>query len=60
MKSTLLGTAAGLALTGTFSEADLEAAGLAPIDAPILAQLPLSQELRQKHSETFELIKAGF
>ena len=54
------GTANQAALEGTFSEEDLEAAGLEVIDAPVLAQLPLSQELREKHSETFELIKAGF
>ncbi|WP_417272357.1 extracellular solute-binding protein [Celeribacter halophilus] len=38
----------------------LEAGGLEPIDAPILAQLPMSVELREKQSEEFEKIKAGF
>lgn len=43
-----------------FSAEDLEAAGLAPIEVPILAQLPMAQALRDKQSETFEMIKAGF
>ncbi|WP_417241003.1 extracellular solute-binding protein [Celeribacter halophilus] len=38
----------------------LEAGGLEPIDAPILAQLPMSVDLREKQSEEFEKIKAGF
>ena len=54
------GTSNQAALVDTFTEEDLAAAGLEPIDAPILAQLPISQELREKHSETFEMIKAGF
>ena len=41
-------------------EEALEAAGLGEIDAPVLAQLPMDQELRQRQSETFEMIKAGF
>ena len=39
---------------------ELTEVGLGPIDAPVLAQLPISNELRQKHSEAFERIKAGF
>ena len=39
---------------------DLEIAGLGPIDVPVLAQLPMPNELRERQSETFELIKAGF
>jgi len=35
-------------------------AGIGPIDAPVLAQLPISIEQREKQAETFELIKAGF
>lgn len=38
----------------------LTAVGLGPIDAPILAQLPMSGQLREKQSEEFEKIKAGF
>jgi spermidine/putrescine transport system substrate-binding protein len=41
-------------------EEELAEVGLGPIDAPILAQLPISAELRQRHSEAFERIKAGF
>jgi spermidine/putrescine transport system substrate-binding protein len=41
-------------------EEALVASGLGPVDAPILAQLPLSAELRQKQAEAFERIKAGF
>lgn len=40
--------------------ATLEAAGLQPIDGPVLAQLPISIEQRERQAETFELIKAGF
>ncbi|WP_460273759.1 extracellular solute-binding protein [Celeribacter sp. ULVN23_4] len=47
----------GLASLG---EEALVAGGLEPIDAPILAQLPMSVELREKQSEEFEKIKAGF
>jgi len=43
-----------------FGEEALTAVGLGSISAPVLAQLPLSNELRTKHSETFEKIKAGF
>jgi len=42
------------------SEEDLTAVGLGAIDAPILAQLPMPGELREKQSEAFERIKAGF
>lgn len=38
----------------------LVAAGLGPIDAPVLAQLPMDNALREKQSEAFERIKAGF
>ncbi|SER94590.1 spermidine/putrescine transport system substrate-binding protein [Tranquillimonas rosea] len=34
--------------------------GLGPIDAPVLAQLPIDGELRQRQSAEFEKIKAGF
>ncbi len=44
----------------TLGEEALIAGGLEPIDAPILAQLPMSVELREKQSEEFEKIKAGF
>lgn len=38
----------------------LEAVGLGPIDGPVLAQLPISIEQRERQAETFEMIKAGF
>lgn len=43
-----------------FGEEALVAAGLGPVDAPVLAQLPMDNALREKQSETFERIKAGF
>ncbi|QQA41537.1 ABC transporter substrate-binding protein [Pelagovum pacificum] len=54
------GTSNDAALSSEISEEDLVASGLESIDVPVLAQLPMSQELRQKQSETFEMIKAGF
>ena len=45
---------------GAFSEEELTAAGLEAIDAPVLAQLPLPNDVREKHSAEFEKIKAGF
>lgn len=48
------------ALTSELTEEDLEAAGLGLIDVPVLAQLPMSNEARERQAETFELIKAGF
>ena len=41
-------------------EEALVASGLGKIAAPVLAQLPMPGELRQKQAETFERIKAGF
>lgn len=41
-------------------EGALVASGLGEISAPVLAQLPMTIELREKHNETFERIKAGF
>ena len=38
----------------------LAASGLGTIDAPVLAQLPIPNDLRERHSESFERIKAGF
>ena len=38
----------------------LKASGLGAVDAPLLAQLPMDVELRQRQSEEFEKIKAGF
>jgi spermidine/putrescine transport system substrate-binding protein len=48
------------AAMGDISEEDLVASGLGEIDAPILAQLPISNAQRERQSEAFERIKAGF
>ncbi|MEM9710183.1 MAG: ABC transporter substrate-binding protein [Pseudomonadota bacterium] len=45
---------------GAFSVEDLTAAGLEAIDAPVLAQVPLDNAVREKHAAEFEKIKAGF
>ncbi|RVT84156.1 extracellular solute-binding protein [Rhodobacteraceae bacterium CCMM004] len=44
----------------SFGEEMLTSVGLGQIDAPVLAQLPMAAELRQKQSEAFERIKVGF
>ncbi len=54
------GSANAVALTSQVDEADLEASGLGVIDVPVLAQLPMSNAMRERQAETFELIKAGF
>jgi spermidine/putrescine transport system substrate-binding protein len=54
------GSANATALNELVTEEDLVASGLEDIDAPILAQLPMSNEDRERMAETFELIKAGF
>ena len=43
-----------------FSEEELTASGLEQIDGPVLAQLPVSNEMRERMSSEFEKIKAGF
>ncbi|NHX27972.1 polyamine ABC transporter substrate-binding protein, partial [Escherichia coli] len=43
-----------------FGDEALTAVGLGPINAPVLAQLPMSGALREKQSAEFEKIKAGF
>ena len=54
------GSANQAALEAVVSPEGLVEAGLEPIEVPILAQLPIPNDLREKHNETFELIKAGF
>ncbi|WP_296427910.1 ABC transporter substrate-binding protein [Yoonia sp.] len=54
------GSANATALTSQVTDADLRAAGLGNIDVPVLAQLPMSNAMRERQAETFELIKAGF
>lgn len=53
------GTANDAALE-TLPQETIEAAGLGEVDVPLLAQVPMSPELRQRHSAEFERIKAGF
>ena len=43
-----------------FTDEDLAEVGMGPIDGPVLAQLPMSAELRERQTATFERIKAGF
>lgn len=38
----------------------LELAGLGAVEVPVLAQLPISNEQRERQAEAFERIKAGF
>jgi len=54
------GSSNATAMADQISAEDLEASGLGAIEAPIAAQLPMSNELRERLSEEFELIKAGF
>ena len=54
------GSANQAALEAQVTAEDLENAGLEPVDVPVLAQLPVSNDLRERMNETFEQIKAGF
>lgn len=54
------GSANKVALNSQVSEDDLVASGLGEINVPVLAQLPMSNAMRERQAETFELIKAGF
>ncbi len=53
------GSANSAALTALGAET-LEANGLGEVTVPVLAQLPISNEQRQRQAEAFERIKAGF
>ena len=53
------GQSNAVAMEGQGEEA-LTASGLGTIDAPVLAQLPMAGEMRQRQAEAFERIKAGF
>jgi spermidine/putrescine transport system substrate-binding protein len=53
------GSANAAALEALGMEA-MEAAGLGTVEVPILAQLPISNEQRERQAEAFERIKAGF
>lgn len=51
---------ANAAALGEIDSETLTASGLGQIDVPVLAQLPISNELREQHAQTFEMIKSGF
>jgi spermidine/putrescine transport system substrate-binding protein len=53
------GSANAAALEGLGMEA-MEAAGLGEVSVPILAQLPIANEQRERQAAAFERIKAGF
>ncbi|WP_341861506.1 extracellular solute-binding protein [Gymnodinialimonas sp. 57CJ19] len=53
------GSANDAALQALGTEA-MEAAGLGEVTVPVLAQLPISNEQRERQAEAFERIKAGF
>ena len=44
----------------TYAPEDIEWAGLAPVSVPVLAQLPMDINLRERQIAEFEKIKAGF
>ena len=51
---------ANVAALGVVAPEVLTASGIGPITAPVLAQLPISIEQRERQAEAFELIKSGF
>lgn len=51
---------ANAAAMKAISPEQLAASGLGAISAPVIAQLPMSTELREKQQAEFERIKAGF
>lgn len=53
------GSANAAALDALGAEA-LEASGLGAVTVPVLAQLPISNDQRERQAEAFERIKAGF
>jgi spermidine/putrescine transport system substrate-binding protein len=48
------------AMTAQITVEDLTLSGLGPISAPIHPQAPMTDALRERHAEEFELIKSGF
>ena len=48
---------ANAAALGTVPPEVLTASGIGPITAPVLAQLPISIDQRERQAEEFELIK---
>ena len=53
------GQANGTAMAGVDQQMLVDG-GIGPVSVPVFAQLPLSVEWRQRHSDEFEKIKAGF
>jgi spermidine/putrescine transport system substrate-binding protein len=51
---------ANAAAMANVSAEQLAASGLGAVNAPVIAQLPMSAELREKQQAEFERIKAGF
>ncbi|CUH39076.1 Spermidine/putrescine-binding periplasmic protein precursor [Jannaschia seosinensis] len=54
------GQANQAAFSEQISEEQQVAGGLGPVDAPVLAQLPIAGQLRERQAQVFERIKAGF
>jgi spermidine/putrescine transport system substrate-binding protein len=54
------GHANAAAMAAQITEDDLVASGLGAIDVPVFAQVSVSNDQRERHAETFEMIKAGF
>lgn len=51
---------ANAAAMAQFTPEDLAAVGMGVIDAPILAQLPMDGQMRERQTAEFQRIKAGF
>lgn len=58
--STGWGHANAAAMEAQITEEDLVYSGLGEIDVPVFAQVSVSNAQRERHAETFEMIKAGF
>ncbi len=48
------------AMAAQITADDLVASGIGPISVPVFSQVSVSNALRERHAETFEMIKAGF
>jgi spermidine/putrescine transport system substrate-binding protein len=58
--STGWGHANAAAMEAQITPEDLVYSGLGEIDVPVFAQVSVSNAQRERHAETFEMIKAGF
>ncbi len=54
------GTSNETALNAQVSAEELEASGLGEVSVPLFAQISVTNAHRERHAETFEMIKAGF